>query len=107
MKKQKPLVATVKMTLKKQFSQFKTDKGCQICGYNRLARNLCFHHVNGGGSWQNDRGKTLRERRSNAHHFELWRKCDPELNDCVILRHNCHDEVEAGMTPCPAVGAQR
>jgi hypothetical protein len=100
MKRQRPVEGSFKMTVKEQFSKFKTDKGCQICGYNRLARNLCFHHVKGGGSWQNDRGKTLQEKRSNARHFELWMNCDPELNDCVILCHNCHGEVEAGIVQC-------
>jgi hypothetical protein len=69
---------------------------CVICGYDRCAQSLHFHHVD-----------PARKR------LELGSHCGAglaaflgELDNCVLLCANCHGEVEAGLvtSPPPARG---
>ncbi len=65
---------------------------CSLCGYNRYVGALAFHHVDPTtklmGLASKGRAlsiKTLRE----------------EAQKCVLLCHNCHAEVEAGLLALP------
>ena len=65
---------------------------CALCGYHRHAGGLAFHHVDPAtkvmGLAQTGRAlalETLRE----------------EAQKCVLLCHNCHSEVEAGLLVVP------
>ena len=65
---------------------------CAICGYDRYAGALQFHHVDAasksfGLAWQ---GVARSLARSRA-----------EAAKCVLLCGNCHAEVEAGITELP------
>ena len=48
---------------------------CQICGYDRCLRSICFHH-----------------RDTDAKRFEK----------CVLVCHNCHNEIHEGLVAVPA-----
>ena len=60
---------------------------CRICGYDRCPSAMAFHHMD---PWEKD--------------FEIssrvsWEKAKPELDKCVLLCFNCHQEVHAGWHP--------
>jgi transposase-like protein/5-methylcytosine-specific restriction endonuclease McrA len=71
---------------------------CQLCGYDRYAGALQFHHVDPA-----DKEFALASRglaRSLA-------KARVEVAKCVLLCGNCHAEVEAGLATIPACTARR
>jgi len=59
---------------------------CMQCGYSRCMRNITFHHVK-------DKEFVLAERSFQYS----WKKLIPEISKCVLLCHNCHGEVHAGL----------
>jgi transposase len=61
---------------------------CQLCGYDRSAAALHFHHVD---PEQKSFGLALR---GVARSLE---RCRAEARKCVLLCANCHAEVEAGV----------
>lgn len=76
--------------------------GCLICGYSRCVRALTFHHLDPEQKDFSLGGKCL-----------AWETIKAELDKCVLLCGNCHDEVHDGMTdltphlsrnPTPAEG---
>lgn len=72
---------------------YKAEKGCAICGYNKCAAALDFHH-------KDDATK-------EAHVSEMARRCLSwdkmlvEIEKCHILCSNCHREVHAGISKLP------
>jgi hypothetical protein len=64
---------------------------CQVCGYDRCLRALCFHHLD-------DATKSFHFAGS---HCRSWRALTLELDKCVLLCQNCHAEVHAGLVPLP------
>ncbi len=59
---------------------------CNICGYNRCARALVFHHADPNTK---DFGVTG---------FSVsWETTKTELDKCVLLCANCHAEVHEGV----------
>lgn len=60
--------------------------GCQLCGYNKVLRNLVFHHVR-------DKVFTLDERRFQYSMEKLVK----EIVKCTLVCHNCHGEIHAGV----------
>jgi 5-methylcytosine-specific restriction endonuclease McrA len=70
-----------------------TYKGgaCQLCGYSRCLRALDFHHVEPGTKLFNFSGNSLRS----------WESVRAELDKCVLVCSNCHDEIEEGTTEIP------
>lgn len=60
--------------------------GCQICGYNRISRNISFHHLK--NKLFNISGNVF------AHSVE---KLTSELIKCVCLCHMCHGEAHDGL----------
>jgi transposase-like protein len=65
-----------------------TGERCQLCGYDKTARALHFHHVDPTqkefGLSANGAARSLRRAREEAA-------------KCVLLCANCHAEVEAGV----------
>lgn len=60
---------------------------CGLCGYNRCARNLVFHHLD-----PSIKGDGFGQFQSRA-----WIRIVDEVRKCVMLCHNCHGEVHAGL----------
>lgn len=65
--------------------------GCQICGYNRCARALTFHHTD----------PATKDFRLSYGTF-AWKTLLRELEKCVLICANCHAEVHAGVTKLKA-----
>ena len=61
---------------------------CCVCGYDRCAAALEFHHLDPGT-------KEFNLARCGAHSIEKLRT---EVRKCVLLCSNCHAEVEVGFT---------
>jgi hypothetical protein len=61
---------------------------CQLCGYDRYQGALAFHHLDPGTKAMTiaNQGITIGIDRLRA-----------EASKCVLLCHNCHAEVEAGL----------
>ncbi|HUY60071.1 MAG TPA: hypothetical protein VMV16_10210 [Solirubrobacteraceae bacterium] len=71
---------------------------CVICGYDRYVGGLAFHHL--------DRATKVTglAQRGRALAIATLRE---EAKKCVLLCHNCHAEVEAGLAAVPIHLAQR
>jgi CO dehydrogenase nickel-insertion accessory protein CooC1 len=62
---------------------------CCVCGYNKCVRALAFHHLD-----------------PKIKSFSLgingltrsWERIKRELDKCVLVCHNCHCEIESGIT---------
>jgi len=61
---------------------------CQLCGYNRCAEAMEFHHLN---SSVKDFGI------SQKGYTRGWKKVQKELDKCVMLCANCHREIHTGL----------
>jgi hypothetical protein len=59
---------------------------CQICGYDKCARALSFHHLDASHKDFSIGGKS-----------KSWNTIQSELDKCVLLCANCHAEVHAGL----------
>lgn len=59
---------------------------CQICGYNKCARNLAFHHLSNK--------KFGISSRAFQYKIETIIK---EVRKCVLVCHNCHGEIHDGL----------
>lgn len=68
------------------FSEYKRNLGCCICGYNKNAAALDFHHVN----------PKEKERKISAglwySNKELFRK---ERAKCILICSNCHRDIHS------------
>lgn len=60
---------------------------CSVCGYDRCSQSLVFHHLN-----PNEKSFNI----SNAY-CRSWENVVKELDKCILLCHNCHDEFHAGL----------
>jgi hypothetical protein len=60
--------------------------GCQLCGYDKVLKSLAFHHTR-------DKLFTLDERRFQ---YSMKKVLD-EVLKCVLVCHNCHGEIHAGI----------
>jgi hypothetical protein len=63
---------------------------CQLCGYQKCAEALEFHHLD------NDRKDFSI---SNSGHSRSWARVKDEIEKCVLLCANCHREVHSGQRP--------
>ncbi len=61
---------------------------CAICGYNKFAGALDFHHLD---SSQKSYGISAK---GYTRSFESMKK---ELDKCILVCANCHREIEAGL----------
>jgi len=62
---------------------------CQICGYDRTIKALCFHHV-----YPQDKEFMI----SQCWHYS-WKRLIKELEKCVMICSNCHDEIHDNLIP--------
>lgn len=65
---------------------------CGICGYNRCHRALAFHHLDESTKIFNLGAKGIPR---------SWKRLVNEAKKCVMLCHNCHAEVHAGVISIP------
>jgi len=66
---------------------------CQCCGYNNCDKALAFHHID---PTQKDIG--FGDTRANP---KSWAKLIEELKKCILVCHNCHSEIHAGVRFLP------
>ena len=71
---------------------------CQCCGYNACTAALAFHHTD----------PTLKDMgfgntRANP---KSWTKIVQELKKCILVCHNCHSEIHAGVRQLPETYAK-
>lgn len=60
---------------------------CQICGYDRCNRALVFHHLN----------PEEKEFQISVAQTKSWEKVKQELQKCILVCSNCHEEIHAGL----------
>lgn len=77
--------------LKVMAIEYKGGK-CQICSYNKCVAALVFHHLD---PYQKDFGLSMRGLTRS------WEKIKQELDKCILLCANCHQEVHDGITNLP------
>ena len=63
-------------------NDYKSSRGCKLCGYNKCAEALVFHHPN------DDKKFGISE--LTTHSLEKLKK---EMAKCEVLCANCHREV--------------
>jgi hypothetical protein len=68
-----------------------TGGACRLCGYDGHFAALTFHHLD-------PRLKRFNIAGAHGRGLESLRE---ELNRCVLVCANCHDEIEDGMTAVP------
>ncbi len=66
---------------------------CQGCGYDKYFGNLAFHHLYGKDE---SVSKMINRCASTASLIQ-------ETDKCVLVCHNCHGEIHAGIRPCPVI----
>jgi len=73
----------MKAIAKQHIDSLKIEKGCSLCGYNRIASALDFHHITGekSGNISQLNGKAMLR----------------EAKKCIVLCSTCHREVHAGI----------
>lgn len=57
-----------------------------MCGYDRSVEALSFHHLGDKTFGIGARGYT-----------RSWEKVRAELDECLLVCHNCHAEIHAGL----------
>lgn len=66
---------------------------CCICKYNKCQSSLALHHLD-------PKKKDFRFGGIRANP-KSWDKIVDELRKCVLVCHNCHNEIHEGMTKVP------
>ena len=61
---------------------------CQICGYNKCLAALTFHHVDSESKLWN---------MSRIFYYK-WETVLTELEKCILICANCHNEIHQGIT---------
>ena len=69
---------------------------CAVCGYDRCAFNLHFHHVDPAV-------KTTEMSMGSGKGLATYRA---EATKCVLVCANCHGEIETGVILSPPAGAR-
>lgn len=73
---------------RRQFiNDYKLSKGCSVCGYNKCAEALEFHHPNDDKSFYIGYALTSRVDRIKLEEIK------EEMNKCIVLCANCHREL--------------
>jgi hypothetical protein len=65
-----------------------------VCGYDRCAGALCFHHIDPAT-------KSFPLTVAGGRSLPALRA---EARKCVLVCANCHAEIEAGLVPSPMPG---
>ena len=66
---------------------------CQCCGYDRCNDSLAFHHID-----PTEKELGFSGIRANP---KKWNKIIEELRKCILVCHNCHSEIHAGVRQLP------
>lgn len=66
---------------------------CQCCGYNTCASALAFHHLDPSKKEQG-----FGDTRANP---VKWTNIVEERKKCILVCHNCHSEIHAGVRQLP------
>lgn len=66
---------------------------CQCCGYNACTEALAFHHIDPAV-----KDMSFGDTRANP---KKWETVVNELKKCVLVCHNCHSEIHAGVRELP------
>jgi hypothetical protein len=61
-------------------NNYKKDKQCQYCKYNKYPQILQFHHLR-------DKRKEIYKLKSHGYSIQTINK---EINKCILLCPNCH-----------------
>ena len=77
----KTKIYTTRIRLREYINNYKLSRGCSICGYNKCAAVLEFHH-NGD--------KDFLPNSSSGRSIENLKK---EIEKCIVLCANCHREL--------------
>lgn len=93
-------ITTIKLSAKSSYANVKTfrhrkkDKAieykggkCCVCGYQKCRRNLSFHHLDPSQ-------KDFAISSKTSWGFD---KIKAELDKCILVCHNCHGEIHAGL----------
>lgn len=67
---------------------------CQCCGYNACNNALAFHHID-----PSIKEIGFGDIRANP---ASWTKIVTELKKCILVCHNCHSEIHAGIRELPS-----
>ena len=68
-------------------------KGCAVCGYNKCQSSLALHHLD-----PSQKEMSFGSIRANPKN---WDKIVLELKKCILVCHNCHNEIHEGITKIP------
>lgn len=71
---------------KNNIKQYKIDKGCSICGYNKCSTSLHFHHRN-----PNEKFKGIGNLTKGWVNPAILKD---EMDKCDVVCANCHGEIE-------------
>ena len=72
--------------VKRREIEYKGGK-CQICGYGKCDRALKFHHLD----------PSVKKFEIGGNHCRKWEDLVLELDKCLLVCGNCHDEVHEGL----------
>ena len=64
---------------------YKEDKSCEICGYNKFPELLVFHHKN-----KKEKNKGINILMKSLKNLKI---IENEINNCRLLCSNCHREL--------------
>lgn len=70
---------------RKWVNEYKLYIGCLVCGYNKCAEALDFHHLN-----DDDKSFNISTKVGKNTNLEIIKK---EMEKCIILCRNCHAEL--------------
>lgn len=73
--------------LRAYIERYKLSHGCSICGYNKCAKALDFHHTD--PSKKSYKPASLVQKTMTRFHIEI--------SKCVLLCSNCHAEIHEDM----------
>lgn len=74
--------------LQKKLEAIKYKGGeCAICGYNKHYGSLSFHHLE----------RHDKEMEWDRLRLRSWDKIKIELDKCVLVCSNCHEEIHGGL----------
>lgn len=77
-----------KANRKAYLEKLKLEKGCLVCGYKKCSASLVFHHIN-------ESLKTIGPSKMITDNW-AFKRIDKELENCMVLCHNCHSEHHYG-----------
>jgi hypothetical protein len=72
--------------LKQKAIEYKGGK-CSRCGYCKCSGALTFHHLD----------PSTKSFSIGGNHTLAWERVRQELDKCILVCHNCHSEIHAGI----------